>query len=255
MIRRGLSPVISVILLIVIAVSLISMTYLFFSSNIQQLFTQAEEQTRALNRPQFSLVYKTTKYPNLFSIILYVPFSEGKGSTAKDVIQNLGINLKGSWVSGINDYAYNFDGRGWIGTSFPHAIGKGVSYVFWYKITGTDYIGTFFCVEDVSNKKNEDNLGQKDYGDRQCGYSWQVSSLNTEDNKWHFYALSKSKNSILCRDSSCVYNKDMTKYIPNIKVIVFNGGCGCGYANFKDGIIIDELMIFEKPLTKEENAT
>jgi|GEM_PF-6812656 len=41
---------------------------------------------------------------------------------------------------------------------------------------------------------------------------------------------------------------DLSTINPYSTKIVFNGGCGYGYGNFAQGIILDEILIFSKPL-------
>ncbi len=41
---------------------------------------------------------------------------------------------------------------------------------------------------------------------------------------------------------------DVSKILPYSNRIVFNGGCGAGFGNFSQGIILDKIMIFSKPL-------
>ena len=186
-------------------------------------------------------------------LIGYWKFNEGSGSTTKDEIQNLEVNLNGQWTSGKFGSAYQFVGRGWVSTTFPSAIGNGVTYVFWFKLPDTsDISGTFFCVQDVSDRSLEDNLGQTSYGDLGCYGRWTNSGFNVNDDEWHFYAFSKSTTSILCKDNECVNLGDATNNIPNINHIEFNGGCGCGYGNFGQGIIIDEVRIYNRALSAEE---
>jgi hypothetical protein len=178
---------------------------------------------------------------------------EGTGTTSTDSVQGLQINLNGTWVTGKIGNAFQFVGGGWVGTTFSDAIGNGVTYVFWFKLPDTsDTYGTFFCTEDVSNTSLEDNLGQTNYGDATCATDYFVSSLNVNDAQWHMFAFSKSSNSLMCRDNTCVSVGDATSAIPNIKRIVFNGGCGCGYSNFSQGIIIDEIQIYNRALSESE---
>lgn len=66
------------------------------------------------------------------------------------------------------------------------------------------------------------------------------------------YLFSKSTNSLLCKDGKCKNVGDVTGNIPNIKIIRFNGGCGCGYGNFGQGIILDQVMIFSQSLTPDQ---
>ncbi len=186
-------------------------------------------------------------------------FDEGSGTVSYD-LTGQGHNIYvvsgphvGEWVEGKYGYAYKFHGHGWIGTSFGTGIGKGVSYVLWFKLPDTsDVGGTFMCAEDASNGDLEDNLGQTDYGDSICGSNYKLSKFNVDDTDWHFYALSKSTSSLLCRDRECEVVGDITGNIPNIKLIYFNGGCGCGYGNFAQGIIIDEVKLFNKTLSQDE---
>lgn len=183
-------------------------------------------------------------------------FNEDGGATANDR-SGYGnhLSLSGEWVEGIEGKgsAYKFIGAGWVTTNFVIGIGQGITYEFWFRLPDTsDTSGTFFCTEDVSDTSLEDNLGQTNYGNRGCGVSWENSDFNISDTHWHHFVFSKSSDSWLCLDAKCKSIGDATGNIPNIKKITFNGGCGCGYGNFSQGIIIDELRIYEQALSSAE---
>ena len=183
-------------------------------------------------------------------------FDEGSGGIAHDK-SGYGNNLSlvgGTWVEGVmeNSSAYRFRSGSTI-TIFPRAIGLGVTYEFWFKLPNTsDTTGTFFCAEDVTNITLEDNLGQTSYGDNTCGTDYRTSELNISDTKWHHFAFSKSSDSQLCLDGQCKSMGDATGNIPNIKRVNFNNGCGCGYGTFTQGLIIDNLRIYERALGSAE---
>ena len=186
-------------------------------------------------------------------LVLFLSFDEGNGDEAEDKIRGLSVNVDGNWVSGISGYAYRFRGSGWVWTRFDKAIGKAISYVFWFRLPDlTDLQGTFLCTEDHEDYRLEDNLGQRSYGDTGCYGNWRDPSLWANDTNWHFFAFVKSGNSTLCLDDKCSRVGDATANVPNIKRIEFNGGCGCGYANFEQGIEIDELRIYSRELSIDE---
>jgi prepilin-type N-terminal cleavage/methylation domain-containing protein len=179
------------------------------------------------------------------SLVGWWNFDENQGNVARDSWFNNDVSLNGTWVEGIRGSAFQFVGGGWVGTSFGKGIGNGVTYTFWFRLPDTsDTRGTFICTEDVSNISLEDNLVQTNYGNQGCGVSWLNSGFNVSDTRWHHFAFSKSAESELCLDGNCVKMGDGTGNIPNIQRIVFNGGCGCGYSNFSQGLIIDELRIY-----------
>ncbi|MCD6528378.1 prepilin-type N-terminal cleavage/methylation domain-containing protein [bacterium] len=179
-------------------------------------------------------------------------FDEGTGNIAYDSSGNHDINLNGEWTDGVVGNAYRFVGSGWVVTDFGEGIGKGVTYEFWFKLPDTsDIVGTFLCAEDADDTSLEDNLGQTNYGDRGCGVSWLNSDFNVSDTNWHHFVFSKSSDSQLCLDGECKSMGDATGNIPNIKKIIFNGGCGCGTGNFSQGIIIDELRIYAEALPEQ----
>ena len=182
------------------------------------------------------------------SIIGWWHFNEGSGSTLIDSWEGNNLNLLGgSWVKGVEGFAYQFSGTS--KTQFSDVIGKGVTYSFWFRLVDTiDVSGTFLCVEDIDNAALEDNLGQKSFGDRGCSINWMRADFNISDTKWHHFVFSKSSNSKLCLDSECVDMGDATGNIPNIYGIRFNTECGCGYGSFNGGVIIDELIIFSEAL-------
>lgn len=178
-------------------------------------------------------------------IILCLRFEEGQGTTTTDLVQGLNINLNGNWVEGKYGGAYQFIGAGWVSTNFGTGIGSGREYVFYFRLPDTsDTTGTFFCTDDVSDTNIEDNLGQTTYGNRGCGISWLNAGFNVNDVQWHKFVFTKSSDSTLCLDDNCVNVGDATGNVPNMVRIVFNGGCGCGYSNFAQGIIIDEVRIY-----------
>jgi prepilin-type N-terminal cleavage/methylation domain-containing protein len=204
----------------------------------------AREKARIAKAIQFSDSIRTGLQD---SIVGWWSFDEGTGNVAHDSWAGNDVNLNGSWVEGIRGSAYQFVGSGWVATNFGEGIGKGVTYTFWFRLPDTsDTGGTFVCAEDASNGSLEDNLVQTNYGDQGCGVSWLNSNFNVSDTKWHHFAFSKSSNSKLCLDGNCIDMGDATGNIPNIKRIIFNGGCGCGYSNFSQGIIIDELRIYSR---------
>ncbi len=165
------------------------------------------------------------------SIISWWKFDENAGNKAYDNWGGNDVNLSGSWVEGIQNSAYQFAGGGFVQTNFGKGIGEGVTYEFWFRLPNdSDFSGTFFCTEDVSNTSLEDNLGQKNYGNRGCGVSWENSKFNISDTKWHHFVFSKSSDSKLCLDGECTNLGDATSNIPNIKRIV----------------IIDELRIYSE---------
>jgi len=183
-------------------------------------------------------------------------FDEGTGSIAHDSSgfgHNL-TNLNGSWVEGIKNFAFQCIGSGWVTNSFSASIGKGITYEFWFKLPSTsgdsNGAGTFVCFEDINQSNLEDNLcwgnNYSVFGNYACGSSWWTSEFKILDTKWHHFVLSKSSNSKLCLDGKCISLGDMTGNIPEIGKITFNGGCGCGCGNFTQGIIIDELRIYNK---------
>ena len=186
-------------------------------------------------------------------------FDEGNGTIAKDSSgYGHNLNLKGSWVSGVSgksgDYAFQFVGSGWVSTSFSSSIGKGISYSLWFKLPNTnDKMGTFVCLNDISISSLEDNLGQTQYGNAACsGKHWQYPNFNISDTKWHHFFFSKSTHSQLCLDGKCIDVGNATNNIPNIGYIAFNGGCGCGYGNFSQGIIIDNFRIYSEALSSAQ---
>ena len=68
--KKAISPVIAVILLIVIAVGLAASTYLFISNQIQTLLTTSEEQ--AAKAMQITVPFKATIYnPNPYDLTDY----------------------------------------------------------------------------------------------------------------------------------------------------------------------------------------
>ena len=183
-------------------------------------------------------------------------FNEGTEGIAGDTSGN-GNDLNvsespgGTWTDGVEGSAFQFAGGGWIQTSFSGGMGQGVTYSFWFRLPDiTDTYGSFFCMDDAGDTNLEDNLGQTTYGNRGCGgVNWYNSDFNISDTDWHHFVFSKSSDSKLCLDGNCVKVGDATANIPNIGRIVFNGGCGCGYGNFSQGIIIDNLRIYSSALT------
>jgi len=188
------------------------------------------------------------------AIIAGWSFNEGGGTTAYDNWGGHTINLIGSWVSGVsgdsNDYAFQFRASGWVTTTFSQAIGEGVSYSFWFKLPNTnDLYGSFIAIEDKNNVSIEDNLVQSSsqYGDVGCfGRRWLTTEFHVSDTKWHHFAFSHSSNSKICLDGKCVEAGDATSNIPDIGKIIFNGGAGCGWGSFSQGIIIDEFFIYNQ---------
>jgi prepilin-type N-terminal cleavage/methylation domain-containing protein len=187
-------------------------------------------------------------------------FNEGSGTKAYDNSGNGNdLNLNGTWVTGhtgkSNDYAFQFIGSGWVSTSFSQAIGKGAAYSFWFKLPDvSDLEGTFICAEDASDTSLEDNLIQgsesSGYGDVGCGgASYLTTQFRVSDDKWHHFLFSKSSQSKICLDGECLTLGDATSNIPDIKLIEFNGGCGCGWSNFSQGVIIDDLRIYSQSLS------
>ena len=177
-------------------------------------------------------------------IVAWWDFDEGTGSTSTDSWNNYVINLgAGSWVEGIKGTARHFSG-GWIGTTFGKKIGEGVTYEFWFRLPDTtDTRGTFVCFEDFDDTSLEDNLGQTSYGNNTCSTDYMDSDLNVNDTKWHHFVFTKSSESKLCLDGDCT-EFGLIDNVANINKLIFNGGCGCGYSDFSQGIIIDELKIY-----------
>jgi hypothetical protein len=265
---RGISAVIASLLMLIVVIGVASTAYVYFTGVVKartrtfSVIDSWEDKVlirndgdvpiddikATLDENPVTTVFDLNDY-----LVAYWKFNEGSGGKAKDEIQGLEVNLNGQWVDGKFGKAYQFVGSGWVRTSFASVIGSGVSYVFWFKLPDTtDTVGTFFCVQDAYDGTLEDNLGQTPYGDYGCGVSWTYPTYNVNDANWHMYAFSKSSNSILCKDDSCVTLGDATGNIPNINFLYFNGGCGCGYANFGQGIIIDEVRIYNKALTEDE---
>lgn len=267
---KGISSIIATILMLTIVIALAGSAYVFvggfFTSKTAQSFgiidsyndtlTIANDGTVAIDNMTATVdgsAVTIAVIPNIGGMIGYWSFNEGSGNKAKDGIQGLEVNLNGEWTGGRFGNAYKFIGSGWVSTNFGTGIGNGVSYVFWFKLPDTnDTSGSFFCVEDVSTTDLEDNLGQTSYGNAGCAASWTNSGFNTNDVDWHMYAFSKASVSVLCKDDSCVNLGDATGNIPSIKIIKFNGGCGCGQGNFDQGIVLDEVAIFNKNLSQNE---
>ena len=268
--RKGISAVIATILMLVIVIAVSGTAYLYISGvltgRVAETFSVLDtfndsavirndgtapisSMTAILDGNPVETVFDLNKY-----LVAYWKFNEGSGTKARDSVQGLEVNLRGEWVDGKFGFGYKFVGGGWVRTDFASAIGNGITYVFWFRLPDTsDTYGTFFCVEDVADRYLEDNLGQKAYGDLGCyGRAWTNSGFNVNDANWHWFAFSKSTTSILCRDGDCVNLGDATNNIPNIKHIIFNGGCGCGYGNFRQGIILDEVRIYNKALSEAE---
>lgn len=265
---RGISAVIAAILMLVITIGIASTAYVYFSGILRaktrsfSIIDSWEDKVLIKNDGDVPIsdieaTLDGNPVETIFDLnnylIAYWKFNEGSGDAAKDEINELEVNLRGSWVDGKFGRAYEFVGSGWVATTFASPIGNGVSYVFWFKLPDTsDTHGTFFCVNDAYDGFLEDNLGQTHYGDKGCYGLWAYSAYNVNDASWHMYAFSKSSNSILCRDDSCTTLGDAAGNIPNIKTIVFNGGCGCGYGNFGQGIVIDDVKVYNRALTEEE---
>lgn len=239
-------------------------TYIGGSWELTALF-ESEERTSVANNDGgvFPGVYEIGPDLSLgpfnrdLGLIAYWRFNEGTGTTTTDLIANRTLSLSGSWISGIEENAYRFAGAGWVTTTFASAIGQGETFVFWFRLPDTsDTVGTFFCVNDVTDANKEDNLSQTAYGDYVCsaayGGSKTYSAYNTTDTDWHLFAFSKSSNSILCKDDACTSVGDTTMNISNIKFITFNGGCGYGQSNFSQGIDIDDIRIYDRPLSEAE---
>jgi len=270
--RKAITPIIGTIVLLLIAIALAGSAWLYISGylggQISTAFSIVDTyKDRIIIKNQGTAAITdltafvdgnpaTTVFDLNKDLVAYWKFDEGSGNKAKDIIQGLEVNLNGEWVEGKAGYAYKFVGGGWIATSFEKGVGNGVSYVLWFKLPDTsDTYGTFVCLEDVSDVYLEDNLGQSTstYGDTACsGKHWYDSSLVVKDTNWHMYVFSKGSNSILCRDNMCGNVGDATNNIPNIGKLYFNGGCGCGWGNFAQGIIIDEFRIYDRALTQEE---
>ena len=179
-------------------------------------------------------------------------FNEGAGSVAHDT-SGFGndVNVSGAWVDGIQGKAFQFRGSGWVATNFGKGIGEGVTYSFWFRLPDTsDTQGTFVCTQDVSDSSLEDNLVQtsSSYGDKGCSGNWLTSKFYIKDTKWHHFLFSHSTKTKVCLDGDCDILGDSTSNIPDISHIEFNGGCGCGWGNFSQGIIIDELKIYSEAL-------
>jgi prepilin-type N-terminal cleavage/methylation domain-containing protein len=189
-------------------------------------------------------------------LLAYWRMNEGTGSTTIDEVHNYPLSLSGSWDTGIEGAAYRILGSGWVTTTFTQPIGTAKTYIFWFRLPDTsDTSGTFFCTEDGSNVNLEDNLGQTNYGDRiYSGYgsSQQTSALNTSDTDWHMFALTKEKESLVCKDDTCIKMGDLTGNPVNVKKLIFNGGCAYGMSNFSQGITIDEIRIYDTVLSEED---
>ena len=195
------------------------------------------------------------------SLVGYWTFDEGTGTTAQNS-SNKGSDLNitltlGVWVPSKINGAFQTP-ISIINKNFITAIGEGKTYIFWFGLpSGTsDFSGTFFCVEDNADALKEDNLGQTAYGDNVCsGYGGNKinSAFNVSDTNWHMFAFSKSSNSLLCKNDSCVSVGDTTMNISNIKRITLNGGCGCGYSTFGDyGVILDDIRIYNRAFSDAE---
>ncbi|MEK7635978.1 MAG: type II secretion system protein [Patescibacteria group bacterium] len=195
------------------------------------------------------------------SLIGYWTFDEGSGTTAYNSSgggNNLNITLTlGSWVSGKINGAFQTPVSS-ITKTFSTAIGNGKTYIFWFSFpSGTsDFSGTFLCTEDNIDGLKEDNLVHNNYGDYVCsGYGGNKSNsaFNVTDANWYMYAFSKSSNSLLCKNDSCVSLGDATMNIPNIKTMVLNGGCGCGNGIFSSyGVILDDVRIYNRAFSDAE---
>ena len=169
---------------------------------------------------------------------------------------DLDLSAGGEFVNGKIGQAYKFPVvTPRIETNFNGELGLVKSYSFWFKFPNTDNPdGTFLCIED-SNPNTENNLGQSvsEYG---IGYYDKQkkgeASFHVGDTEWHMYTFSNSANSLLCLDGECVNVGDLTAEIPNMKKIRFNIGCSEGYGDFAQGVILDEVMIYNKVLSQGE---
>tara|TARA_Y100000310_G_scaffold250754_1_gene257105 strand:+ start:413 stop:1162 length:750 start_codon:yes stop_codon:yes gene_type:complete len=211
----------------------------------------SKERARISKATQFADSVRASLQDN---IIGWWRFNEDGGDVGADSWGSNNLNLAenpgGTWIDGVEGSAFQFDGVGWITTNFDPPIGNGVTYSFWFKLVDTsDLTGGFLCTSN-DDSSIDDNLVQNQssdrYGDQGCSTLWSANGLAVSDTEWHHFVFSKSADSKLCLDGDCVTVGDATGNIPDIDIITFNGGCGCGFSNFSQGVAIDDLIIYSE---------
>ncbi len=191
-------------------------------------------------------------------------FNENSGSTTKDDWGNNNITVEspgkvGTWVQGMNGTsAYQFSGTGWVVSSLSNPVGPVKTIAFWFRLPNTtDLDGTFISTLD-SSSVTEDAAGNfgttspQSYGNKFCPSSptniWSDSSFIVKDDSWHYYTMSKNVDTKICLDGNCktFTTPDPASTIKTAYALDFNGAGGCGWGQFTQGIIIDDLALYSK---------
>ncbi|MBI2085659.1 MAG: LamG domain-containing protein [Candidatus Aenigmarchaeota archaeon] len=269
--KKAITPVISLVMLLLITVGLVGITYTFIQTSLTTqtnsfriVYAQGNtiqiinDGTKPINSfLTFTIDGNSVNYrviPKESSLIAYWSMDEGSGPMidSSGSGNNVNLGLSDTWMAAKFGNGVNFGNDGWTPISLSSS--QTVETIsMWIKTTAN--AGTNICFSNGDT--NQINICGFQYNAWYSGAQHTINAPGTyNDGNWHFVALTQDASGakVYVDSSPVVSDASINFVMGSLGAGDFNGGCGHGCSQFIGTITEDDVRVYNRVLSADEIA-